>query len=132
MRNISPFSGRVIEGTAERGARSEIEDCVRCRPGLAAIRGGEEDRIPVVEVGTGVGYFWKAFSRSKGEYRACLLDGRGSPGEEEGSNAGRSDGAGRFTPAVEAGGFWPLRALILLGEESMITDISWGVLWWWK
>jgi hypothetical protein len=61
MRNVSPFSGRVIEGTAERGARSETEDCVLCRPGLALIRGGgggEEERMPVVEVGIGVGYFW--------------------------------------------------------------------------
>jgi len=121
MRNISPFSGRLIEGTADRGARSETEDCVLCRPGLALIRRGEEDKIPVVEVGTGVGYFWKAASRSEGEDRACLFSGRGNPGEEDsGSNAGRSVGAGRFTPAVEGRLGW---ALILLGDESIMADM---------
>jgi len=121
MRSVSPFSGRLIEGTLESGARSETEDCVLCRPGLALIRGGEEERIPVVEVGTGVGYFWKAASRSEGEKRACLLSGRGNPGEEDsGSNAGSSVGAGRFTPAVEGRLGW---ALILLGEESIMADM---------
>jgi hypothetical protein len=58
MRSGSPFSGRAIERTAERGARSETEDCVLCNPRLALIRGGEEEIIPVVDVGIGVGYFW--------------------------------------------------------------------------
>ena len=58
--------------------------------------------MPVVELGFGVGYLEKAFSRSEGEDRACLLCGRGKPGEEEnGSKAGSSVGAGRFTPPVE-------------------------------
>jgi hypothetical protein len=116
IRKISPFSGIVIEGTAERGARSETEDCVRWRPGLVWIRGGEEDRIPVVEVGIGVGYLAYTASRSDGEERAFLV-GRGSPGEElNGSNAGKR----RFTPVFEGELGW---ALILLGDESIIADI---------
>lgn len=48
--------------------------------------------MPVLEVGTGVGYrrwapvpptFWR-------------LEGRGSPGEDEGSNGGSREGAGRL------------------------------------
>ena len=58
MSNSSPEAGRIIVGTVERGVRSEREDWVRCRPGLGSgIRGGEEERIPVVDVGIGVGYF---------------------------------------------------------------------------
>jgi hypothetical protein len=100
MRMVSPFSGSVIEGTAERGARSETEGA-RWRPGCACICGGEDERTPVVEVGIGVGYFWIACSRSEGEDRACLFDGLGRPGEDEnGSKAGNNVGAGRFTPDV--------------------------------
>lgn len=92
MATSSPFSGSSTAGTAERGARSEV---VRARPGLG---GGELDRMPVADVGTGVGYlryarpvFWR-------------FDGRGSPGDDDrGSKAGSSDGAGRFVPAVELG-----------------------------
>jgi hypothetical protein len=71
----------------------------------------------------GVGYFWLAASRSEGEDRACLLKGRGRLGEEEkGSKAGSSEGAGRFTPAVDGrlGS-----AFSLLGEESIMTDMYW-------
>lgn len=49
------------------------------------------------------------------------MKGRGRPGEEEkGSKAGSSEGAGRFTPAVDgkAG-----RAFSLLGDESIMTDM---------
>jgi hypothetical protein len=117
----SPFSGRVIEFTAERGARSESMDWVLCKPGLEPKRGGDEDRMPVVEVGIGVGYLPWAFSRSSGGEWALLLEGRGKPGEEEnGSNAGSRLGAGRFTPAVDGRSGWEL---IFLGEESIIVDI---------
>jgi len=58
MSNSSPFAGSTTEGTAESGARSDTEDCVRCKHGLAGwIRGGEDERMPVVDVGIGVGYF---------------------------------------------------------------------------
>lgn len=69
--------------------------------------------MPVLEVGTGVGYFTKALAV------ACLLDGRGKPGEEErSSNGGSRLGAGRFTPAaVGSAGSRPL--LLEDGEESM-------------
>lgn len=44
-------------GTVDNGARSETEDCVRCRPGLGNCTcGGDEESIPVVDVGIGVGY----------------------------------------------------------------------------
>jgi hypothetical protein len=43
-----------------------------------------------------------ASSCSEGEDLACLFKGRGSAGEEEnGSKAGSSVGAGRFTPAAD-------------------------------
>lgn len=88
MATISPFSGSSTAGTADRGARSEV---VRARPGR---RGGELDRMPVLEVGTGVGYLSCAFP-------VCWrFNGRGRAGEEErGSNGGSNEGAGRFVPA---------------------------------
>ena len=70
IKRVSPFSGRTTEGSADSGALSEIDDCVRCRLGRAWTCGGEEDRIPVVEVGIGVGYFSLVASRSEGEDRA--------------------------------------------------------------
>lgn len=71
--------------------------------------------IPVLEVGTGVGYLRKALDV------ACRFVGRGRPGEEErGSKAGSKDGAGRFTPAVEGSeGSSALLALLLTGDESI-------------
>jgi len=76
--------------------------------------------MPVVDVGIGVGYFWYAASRSEGEERACLFEGRGKPGDEEnGSNAGSSDGAGRFTPEIGGKLGWEF---ILLGEESIMAE----------
>jgi hypothetical protein len=80
--------------------------------GRAPTRGGLEERMPVLEVGTGVGYLRKAFEV------ACRFVGRGKPGDEEsGSNAGRSEGAGRFTPAVI--GSEGSNALLVPGEESI-------------
>lgn len=46
-----------------------------------------------------------------------FFSGRGRPGDEESSNAGRRVGAGRLTPAVGGND----RVFILLGEESIMT-----------
>jgi hypothetical protein len=123
MRSSSPESGRMMVGTEESGARSDTEDWVRCRPGLPFCKGGgEEDRIPVVDVGTGVGYFLYAASCCEGEPSACLFEGRGRAGEEEkGSKAGSSEGAGRLTPAVAGNDGC---RLILLGEESIMVRVQ--------
>jgi hypothetical protein len=88
-----------IEGTADRGALSERDDWVRMRPGLGRwTPGGDEERMPVLEVGTGVGYLRNALEAAE-PIRACLLAGRGSPGEEDrGSKGGRRLGAERFVP----------------------------------
>lgn len=87
-------------GTAERGALS-IDDWVRCRPARACAAGGEEERIPVVDVGIGVGYLY-ADSYSAVEVRTLLLFRPGKVGEEEGSGskAGSKVGTGRFVPAI--------------------------------
>ena len=89
--STSPFSDSSTEGTAPRGTRSEG---FRERFGL---RRGELERIPVLDVGTGVGYLrcasWPTFWR---------FIGRGRAGDEErGSNGGNRDGAGLFVPARE-------------------------------
>lgn len=120
MRTGSPFSSSVMDGTVERGARSETADCVRCIGGRRNERacGGEEDMIPVEEVGTGVGYFWSEATFSESETRTWRLAGRGKPGEEEnGSNGGSNDGVGaeRFTPAT--GDTWPVA---LFGVDFML------------
>ena len=69
----------------------------------------------MLDVGAGVGYWrnWKAFAV------AGRFAGRGSPGDDEsGSNAGSSEDADLFLPAVE--GRVGSRALVSLdGEESM-------------
>ena len=89
-------------GTVESGARSENVESVLERPGRRARGncGGDEEITPVEDVGIGVGYL--CFSLYfDGEMWATRFAGRGRDGEEEkGSNAGRSDGAGRFTPAT--------------------------------
>lgn len=55
--------------------------------------------MPVLDVGTGVGYL--RILAPMDPARACLLNGRGRPGEEDrGSKGGSSEGAGRFTPAT--------------------------------
>ncbi len=121
MSSSSPSAGRMIVGTVDSGVRSEREDWVRCMPGLSsAIRGGDDERIPVVDVGIGVGYFRYA-SRLDGDDTACLFEGRGRAGEEDrGSKAGSSEGAGRLTPAVAGE---DARRFILLGEESIMTTV---------
>jgi hypothetical protein len=67
MRSSSPFSGSTTVGTADRGARSDTIDWVRCSPGLWWTAGGDEERMPVVEVGIGVGYFAYNASLCEGE-----------------------------------------------------------------
>ena len=110
-------------GTVESGARSEREDWVRCKPSLGcATCGGDEERIPVVDVGIGVGYFRYAVFRCEGENTACLLEGRGKAGEEDsGSKAGSREGAGRLTPAVAGE---DACRFILLGEESIMATVG--------
>jgi hypothetical protein len=113
MSTVSPFSLSSTEGTLDRGARSDTVDWVLCRAGRDPRRGGLEERMPVLDVGTGVGYLRKAW-----EF-ACRFEGRGRPGEDErGSNAGRSEGAGRFTPAA-VGSVGSGALLLLDGEESI-------------
>lgn len=51
--STSPFSGRSTEGRAPSGSRSEAAVDVRTNGGR---RMGELDMIPVLDVGTGVGY----------------------------------------------------------------------------
>ena len=93
-----------IEGTEASGARSDKVEAVRCRPGRRVLhkRGGEDENMPVDEVGTGVGYFDFALPYFRGEYlgtafssgdaRATRFAGRGSEGEDSGSKAGRREG----------------------------------------
>lgn len=102
MRTGSPFSLSSIQGTERRGFRSEAVESDRCIVGRALTRpGGEDDMMPVLDVGTGVGYLVKAFWLLMPAAPRGFLIRRGRPGEEErGSNAGRRDGAGRFTPAT--------------------------------
>ena len=108
MSKGSPFSDNIRVGTADKGARSEPAEKVRrVEERAAATPGGEEDRILVDEVGTGVGY------ETAGS-RATRFDGRGREGDElKGSKAGNRE-AGRFTPATGA-------RTLLVGEESMVT-----------
>lgn len=116
-------------GTVLSGARSDVvenvlfigrRDCVRW--------GGGDERIPVEDVGTGVGYLCLALRNvvgddlvgesSLGDSRATRLTARGSGGEEEyGSKAGSNDGtgAGRLTPTMEGTG-----TALLRGEGSIV------------
>jgi hypothetical protein len=60
-----------------------------------AIRGGEDVKIAVDDVGTGVGYVTSSLRASRFRF-----GGRGSVGDEEnGSKAGSRDTAGRLLPA---------------------------------
>lgn len=118
MVNSSPSPGSTTVGTAERGVRSEHTDCAWCSVGLPWTLGGDEDRMPVAEVGTGVGYLCCA-SRWEGEETACRFVDRGRPGEEDrGSKAGSRDGAGRLAPAT---GGSVGRILTLLGLSSIMA-----------
>lgn len=112
----SPLSGMHAMGSVPRGARW-LE--VRTKGGRAT-RGGEEDRIPVEDVGTGVGYLRRAsvpvFWR---------LTGRGRAGEEDnGSKAGSRDDAGLLVPARGEDGRG-----ISLGSGSVGSVVE-NALWW--
>lgn len=71
-------------------------------PGRRVLRscGGEDERMPVDEVGMGVGYFCCLRFHLGGDSRAIRLVGRGKVGEGKGSKAGSSEGAERLTPAT--------------------------------
>jgi len=107
----------------ESGVRSEKVESVLERPRrrVQGNCGGDEEITPVEDVGIGVGYL--CFSLYfEGETRATRFAGRGRDGEEEnGSNAGSNDGAGRFTPATAGTGsvgFLPE------GEDSIVPNIK--------
>lgn len=112
-----------MEGTVESGVRSENVESVLESP-RRRVRGncgGDEEITPVEDVGIGVGY--SCFSLYfDGETRATRFAGRGSDGEEEnGSNAGSNDGAGRLTPATgetTSAGFLPAE------KESIVPNIK--------
>ena len=59
-----PCLSSSIEGTAESGARSESVETVLTRPGrhVLGMCGGDDESMPVEDVGTGVGYFRVSFS----------------------------------------------------------------------
>ena len=98
------------------GARSEVVENVRRIAGRrdCGNLGGEEDIIPVEEVGTGVGYLCFSLRNFNGEYffgeqrvgelLRTRFAGLGSGGDDEyGSNAGRRVGIGadRLTPTID-------------------------------
>ena len=116
----SPCSSSSSEGTVESGIRSENDDSVL---GLCGRRdcGGDEEIMPVDDVRIGVGYLCISVY-FEGETRATRLAGRGREGDEEkGSNAGKSDGAERFTPMTgEIGSVGVLPG----GEESIVPNIK--------
>lgn len=126
IRSVSPLAGSETDGTAESGARSLADDdCERERPPPKAWRGlgGEDERMPVLEVGTGVGYF-----RYASLAVAWRLAGRGRPGDEEsGSKGGRSVGGGRLVPAAGAAG-GSVGSGRFGGDESIASEVSRGEL----
>lgn len=115
---VSPFSESSTPGTADRGARSGAE-----------ARGGELERIPVLDVGTGVGYL--RWARPEQAFVFWRLTGRGSPGEDEsGSKGGSRVGAGRLDPARDcriAGSVGSAEACLPRRGDD---DIESMVLWW--
>ena len=127
---VSPFSLRATPGTAHRGTRSDVPRCSEER------RGGELDIMPVLDVGTGVGYLRRAWScllalwggSSWGAPLAVFwrFKGRGRPGEDDrGSKAGRRDGAGRLMPVADDG----VEVLGSGSRGSLAADacFGWGV-----
>lgn len=113
MMRDSPFSESSTVGTADRGARSE---CALVRPGL---RGGELERMPVLDVGMGVGYFRRSWLPVFWRF-----SGRGRPGDEDsGSKGGSKDGAGRLEPArligvVDEGVIEVLAVAVVVGRGA--------------
>jgi hypothetical protein len=98
--STSPFSGSSTVGRADKGSRSDAAVDVRTKGGR---RTGELDRIPVLEVGMGVGYLRRALRLPLPLPLPVFwrFSGRGRPGDDEsGSNAGSREGADRFCPAA--------------------------------
>jgi hypothetical protein len=88
----------MTHGTADKGALSESMDWVSgTRDTESWTRGGEEVKIAVEEVGTGVGYVDISPPQDS---RASRLTGLGSGGDEDGSKGGRSI-ADRLVPTTE-------------------------------
>lgn len=58
------------------------------------MRDGEEERMAVEEVGTGVGYVGCSFNASRLRFRVLGSDGE----DDNGSNAGRRDAADFLEP----------------------------------
>ena len=86
--NGSPLAGRSRRGTSWSTVLVDNWDILLCNPDRGRA-GGDDGRMPVEDVGTGVGYCLTSSRRSSN----LRLVGRGRPGEEErGSNAGSSDG----------------------------------------
>lgn len=115
----SPLLSNSIEGTADRGARSEKEDTGREGRVLGSC-GGDDDGIYVGEVAIS-DFGQLPLSLSNEETRERFV-GRGKDGDDdEGSNAGNSDGAERFVPTIEEAGNFTL-----LGEEFIPSWVEFG------
>lgn len=115
----SPLLSNSIEGTADRGARSEKEDTGREGRVLGSC-GGDDDGIYVEEVA--ISDFGKLPLSSSNEETRERFEGRGKDGDDdEGSNAGNSDGAERFVPTIEEPGNFTL-----LGEEFIPSWVELG------
>lgn len=132
MQSMSPFSLSSRDGTVDRGARSDTIDCARSvttPAGWSWRRGGEDERIPVLEVGIGVGYLTKE-AGPLGLSRAILFNGLGRPGDDEGSKGGSKVGAGRFLDpsSPETGGKEGSPDAISLadftGEELILPSVE--------
>lgn len=115
----SPLLSNSIEDTADRGARSEKEDMGREGRVLGSC-GGDDDGIYVEEVAASdLGKLPLSFSNEDTRERFV---GRGRDGDDDdGSNAGNSDGAGRFVPTTEEPGNFTL-----LGEELIPSWVKLG------
>lgn len=113
----SPLLSNSIERTADRGALSEKEDMSREGRMLGSC-GGDDDGIYVEEVArSDLGKL--SLSLSNEETRERFV-GRGKDGDDDnGSNAGNSDGAGRFVPTIEEPGNFTL-----LGEEFIPSWVN--------
>lgn len=102
----SPCLESSIEGTVDRGARSERVEAVRWKAARRMFPGcgGDEGTKVDEDVGTGVGSICFPWICLKGD-AACVgrFKGRGrTGGEDSGSKAGSKDGAGagRFSPMI--------------------------------
>jgi hypothetical protein len=92
-----------------------------------AIRGGEDVRMAVDDVGTGVGYVTSSLRASRFRF-----GGRGRVGDEEnGSKAGSRDAVGRLLPASgDPSVAWCIEigAIVLLRRLKSPTRTTWFAL----